>query len=62
MFDRGLIGIGDDFGIMISRQINDRDGALALVNPTGRLIAPLDPALRPHPRYLSWHREHVFKT
>jgi putative restriction endonuclease len=62
MFDRGLIGISDDLTIMISRQINDRDGALALINPAGKLIAPVNPDLRPHPRYLSWHREHVFKT
>jgi putative restriction endonuclease len=62
MFDRGLIGIGDDFTIMISRHINDRDGALALVNPTGKLIAPTNSDLRPHSRYLSWHREHVFKS
>jgi putative restriction endonuclease len=62
MFDRGLIGLADDLTIMISRQINDRDGALALINPTGKLIAPTNPDLRPHPRYLSWHRENVFKT
>jgi putative restriction endonuclease len=62
MFDRGLIGIADDYTIMISRQINDRDGAQALINPSGKLIAPTNPDLRPHSRYLSWHREHVFKT
>lgn len=62
MFDRGLIGVADDLTIMVSRQINDRDGALALINPTGRLIAPANPDFRPHPRHLSWHRENIFKT
>jgi putative restriction endonuclease len=62
MFDRGLIGIGDDFRVIISRHINDREGAMALVNPTGKLIAPVDPNLRPHPRFLAWHRDHVFKA
>jgi len=61
MFDRGLIGGADDLSILVSRQINDRDGVEALINPTGKLIAPSAPHLRPHPRYLSWHREHVFK-
>lgn len=62
MFDRGLIGIADDLTIMVSRHINDRDGAQALINPSGKLIAPGNPGHRPHSRYLSWHREHVFKV
>lgn len=62
MFDRGLIAVEDDLTILISRHVNDRDGVEGLINPTRKLIAPANPSLRPHPRYLSWHRENVFKT
>lgn len=62
MFDRGLIALSDDLDILISRQVNDPDAAWSLVNRTRRAIAPQDPALRPHPRFLAWHRENCFKA
>ena len=62
MFDRGLIGVADDLSILVSRQANDPDSVWRLANPTRRLIAPRDPALRPHPRFLAWHRENCFKN
>jgi putative restriction endonuclease len=61
MFDRGLIGVADDHSILISRQVNDRDGAEGLINRSGRLIGPLAARDRPHPAFLGWHRENVFK-
>jgi putative restriction endonuclease len=61
MFDRGLIGFSDDLEIMVSRQVNDRDGAESLINKTGRLIGPLAARDRPHPAFLNWHRENCFK-
>ena len=61
MFDRGLIGLSDDLDILVSRQVNDRAGVEALINRTGRALAPLRAADRPHPHFLAWHREHVFK-
>jgi putative restriction endonuclease len=61
MFDRGLIGLTDDLEIMISRQINDRDGVASLINKTGRLIGPLSERDRPHPVFLAWHRDSCFK-
>lgn len=61
MFDRGLIGIEDDLRITISRQINDRDGVMAMINRSGRLIGPLVGRDRPHPTFLAWHRANVFK-
>jgi putative restriction endonuclease len=61
MFDRGLIGFDDDLGIMVSRQVNDRSSIDAMINKTGRALAPERPALRPHPAFLAWHREHCFK-
>lgn len=61
MFDRGLIAVEDDLSIIISRQVNDRDGVESLINQTRRLIGPLAERDRPHPAFLRWHRENCFK-
>jgi putative restriction endonuclease len=61
MFDRGLISFSDDLDVLVSRHVNDRDSVEALINPTGRMIGPTDPRMRPHPEFLSWHRENCFK-
>lgn len=61
MFDRGLIGFRDDLEIIVHRKVNDRDGVAAVINPTGKLIAPSRESDRPHPQFLAWHREyHAF--
>lgn len=62
MFDRGLISIADDLSILISRHVNDRGSVETLINSTGRLIGPTLQRDRPHPAFLSWHRENCFKT
>ncbi len=61
MFDRGLISLGDDLRILISRQANDPEGVRALIRPDGFAGTPQRERDRPHPRYLAWHREHCFK-
>lgn len=61
MFDRGLIGLSDDLEIMVSRQVNDPSSVEAMINRTGRAIAPLRESERPHPQFLRWHRENCFK-
>ena len=61
MFDRGLIGFSDDLDILVSRQVNDRSGVEAIINKSGKALAPERLALRPHPAFLGWHREHCFK-
>jgi putative restriction endonuclease len=61
MFDRGLIGLSDDLGILVSRQVNDPDSVWGLVNKTRRALPPVRAADRPHPHFLAWHRGHVFK-
>lgn len=61
MFDRGLIGLGDDLAILVSRQVNDPDSVRGLINRNGMARAPVRAADRPHPAFLAWHREHVFK-
>lgn len=57
MFDRGLICVSDNHDIMIHRKVNDRAGVEAIINPTGKLIAPSREADRPHPQFMHWHRE-----
>jgi putative restriction endonuclease len=61
MFDRGLIGLSDDLEVMVSGQVNDLESVDRLLQPSRRAFAPADPTLRPHPRFIAWHRENVFK-
>jgi putative restriction endonuclease len=62
MFDRGLIGIADDREILISRHVNDTAGVRAMINKTGRILAPVRAVDQPHPHFLQWHRENCFKA
>jgi putative restriction endonuclease len=62
MFDRGLIGLSDQLDIRISRHVNDAESIQKLINPTGRLLPPVQPCFKPHPSFVRWHREHCFKT
>ena len=62
MFDRGLVSLGDDLSVLVSRHVNDRESLDRLLRPNGKAIEPTDPVLRPHPSFLAWHRENVFKT
>jgi len=61
MFDRGLISLTDNLDIMISRQANDADSIKGLINKSGRANMPVRMADRPHPHFLAWHRDTVFK-
>ena len=60
MFDRGLISFGDDGSILTSPH-GLPDAMDRLIRPERKILAPGHPAFRPHPGYLGWHREHVFK-
>lgn len=62
MFDRGLISLSDDLEILVSRQVNDRSSIDALIHRSGRALLPQRPSDRPHPHFLTWHREHCFKA
>ena len=61
MFDRGLVGLTDDLTILISRQSNDQEAIMGLINKSGKLLAPERLADRPRPEFLAWHRENCFK-
>lgn len=59
MFDRGLISIDDDFRILCAAGV--QNDVARLVRPEARLLVPEDETSRPHPSYLRFHRERVFK-
>jgi putative restriction endonuclease len=60
MFDRGLLSINDDHSLLIAR---DRvpDTVLRMINPDRRLCVPARADLQPHPQFLRYHRDFVFK-
>lgn len=62
MFDRGLIGLRDDYEILISRHVNDPSSIQSLINKTGKAIVPQRQSDRPHPTFLAWHRDNCFKA
>jgi putative restriction endonuclease len=55
-----LMTFSDDFRIMLSPN-GVPDDLDKLIRPDRMLAVPAAPELRPHPTYLSWHREHCFK-
>ncbi len=61
MFDRGLITFSNDLQIIVSRHVNDVDGVNSLINKSRHLIGPILERDRPHPAFLTWHRENCFK-
>lgn len=61
MFDRGLLTLGDDCSICISRHVNDVESIERLLRPDRQAILPADPALAPRRDFLDWHRTNVFK-
>jgi putative restriction endonuclease len=60
MFDRGLLSLDDDYTILMAK---DRvpDPVRRLMNPDGRLKIPRQAEFRPHPQFLRFHRENVYK-
>lgn len=60
MFDRGLISIDDDFSLLTADN-SLPDPVARLVNPGSKLRLPLRTEHRPHPQFLRYHRENVFK-
>ncbi len=60
MFDRGLISVDDDYSLLFKANAVP-ENVLSLVNRDGRLRVPEQEIYRPHPRFLEYHREHVFK-
>ncbi|MXN66715.1 restriction endonuclease [Stappia sp. GBMRC 2046] len=60
MFDRGLISVDDDYRILTAGN-SVPDTVSRLINPDRRLLLPSRIEDRPHPHFLKYHREAVFK-
>lgn len=60
MFDRGLLSLDDDLTILKADNAVP-DTMERLIVPGGKLIRPPRPELCPHPQFLKYHRENVFK-
>lgn len=60
MFDRGLVTLQDDYRILLSTKLPE--DARRLLRPDLTLAVPTEVSLRPHPQFLKFHREQVFKA
>src|SRR6185437_3435942 len=60
MFDRGLISVGDDYKILVSKNHVPED-AIRLLNQNGSINLPKDQTLYPNAHYLKFHRDVIFK-
>ena len=60
LFDIGLVSVDSDYRIIRSSRYNlaTMDG---LINMSGRIILPRNEMEHPHPDFLRYHRDHVFK-
>lgn len=60
MFDRGLITLDDQYNIVTIHK-QTPEGITKLLNPERRMRLPKKRELWPHPQFLRYHRENVFK-
>jgi putative restriction endonuclease len=58
MFDRGLVSLSDAGDILLSDRIGNLASVERLIYPDRRARLPTNESLRPHRRYLAWHREY----
>ncbi|MGJ1396469.1 HNH endonuclease [Sphingobacterium multivorum] len=62
-FDRGLVGVSDDYTVMVSAHIDELDDhpySLSKLNGRSILLPQLQ-RYHPSQESLAWHRENVFK-
>jgi putative restriction endonuclease len=60
MFDRGFLSISDNGEILMAKRFIP-EPVRRLLNPDGRVKWPATPSLTPHPIFLSYHRDVIFK-
>lgn len=60
MFDRGLISIDDDYSLLFAKG-RLPDPALRLFGGNEKLLLPERPEMRPHIKFLDYHRREIFK-
>jgi putative restriction endonuclease len=60
MFDRGLVAVDTDYSIRVAGT-GVPEPIRRLINPTGKILLPSDDRAWPHPHYLEYHLQNVFK-
>jgi putative restriction endonuclease len=60
MFDRGLLSIDDNYRILVAQDLVPAEFR-RLINSDGLLQVPSDSRSRPHPKFLQYHRDRIFK-
>jgi len=60
MFDRGLVSLNDDYEILLVEKAVP-DPIKRMVNPNQKIILPENREFWPHPHFLQYHRENIFK-
>ena len=60
MFDRGLISIAENHDLLFAKG-KVPDQVMRMLNPDRHLLVPVRPEQAPHPMFLRWHRDNVFK-
>ncbi len=58
MFDRGLLSLSDSGDILIAEKLGDAAAINRLIHPDRRAWLPDAEIVRPHQRFLAWHREY----
>jgi len=60
MFDRGLLSLTDGYEILMVKDLIP-EPVKRLLNPESKILLPADRRLCPHPQFLQYHRERIFK-
>jgi putative restriction endonuclease len=60
MFDRGIFSVAESGEILIARRLVP-DQVRRMLNESGSVVLPDEFGLRPHPEFLKYHREKIFK-
>ncbi|MDP9462035.1 MAG: HNH endonuclease, partial [Actinomycetota bacterium] len=62
LFDRGMLGLDDDFAVVVSQRFSARTAqGRALYDLHGRRLQPRRGTPLPAERHVMWHREQVFQ-
>jgi putative restriction endonuclease len=60
MFDRGILSLKDNGSILIAEKLMP-ESARRLLNSDGLALLPHNELMRPHPQFLEYHRNSIFK-
>jgi putative restriction endonuclease len=60
LFDRGLVSVDDDHRILVAEKHVPKE-IIGLLNQDRRIHAPRDSQDCPHPHFLRFHRDHIYK-